>query len=83
MIDASDSEEQKRLEKGEIVIDSVGFILAGYETTSTALTFATYLLAGNPEAQKRLANEIHEYFAENPVSEVTVCINMQLLYTYY
>ncbi len=68
MIDASDSETRKGLEKGEIVADSVGFILAGYETTSTALAFATYLLAANPEAQERLANEIHEYFDENPVS---------------
>ena len=68
MIDASDSETPKGLEKGEIIADSVGFVLAGYETTSTALTFATYLLAANPEAQERLANEIHEYFEENPVS---------------
>ena len=68
MIDASDSETQKGLEKGEIIADSVGFILAGYETTSTTLAFATYLLATNPEAQERLANEIHEYFEENPVS---------------
>ena len=72
MIDASDGETQKGLERGAIVADSVGFILAGYETTSTALTFATYLLAANPEAQERLANEIHEYFAENPVSDVNV-----------
>ena len=69
MIDASDSTSQKGLEKGEIVVDSVGFMLAGYETTSTALTFATYLLAANPEAQERLANEIHEYLKENPVSQ--------------
>ena len=68
MIDASDSETQKGLEKGEIIADSVGFMLAGYETTSTALTFATYLLAANPEVQERLANEIHEYFEEHPVS---------------
>ena len=83
MIDASDSEGQKGLERGEIVADSVGFILAGYETTSTALTFVTYLLAANPEAQERLANEIHEYFAENPVSEGTVCIDVLLLYKHY
>ena len=69
MIDASDSETPKGLEKGEIIAESVGFMLAGYETTSTALTFATYLLAANPEAQERLANEIHEYFEENPVSK--------------
>ena len=69
MIDASDSETQRKLEKGEIVADSVGFMLAGYETTSTTLAFATYLLATNPEAQERLANEIHNYFEENPVSK--------------
>ena len=68
MIDASDSETKEGLETGEIVAESVGFMLAGYETTSTTLTFATYLLAANPEAQERLANEIHEYFEENPVS---------------
>ena len=70
MIDASGSETQEGLEKGEIIADSVGFMLAGYETTSTALTFATYLLATNPEAQERLANEIHEYLEENPVSGI-------------
>ena len=70
MIDAGDSETQEGLEKGEIIADSVGFMLAGYETTSTTLTFATYLLAANPEAQERLANEIHEYFEENSVSGV-------------
>ena len=72
MIDASVSETKKRLEKGEIMADSVGFMIAGYETTSATLTFATYLLATNPEAQERLANEIHEYFEENPVSKSNV-----------
>ena len=69
MIDASDSETQRRLEKGEIIADCVGFILAGYETTSNTLAFATYQLAANPEAQERLANEIHAYFEKNPVSK--------------
>ena len=71
MIDASDSETQQGLKKGEIVVDSMVFILAGYETTSTTLTFATYLLAANADVQERLANEIHEYFEENPVSRFT------------
>ena len=65
MIDASDSETQRRLEKGEIIADCVGFILAGYETTSNTLAFATYQLAANPEAQERLANEIHDYFKKS------------------
>ena len=76
MLDASDNDEtQKGLEAGEIVADSVGFILAGYETTSTALAFATYLLATNIESQERLANEIHVYFEENPVSDDIVQVH--------
>ena len=69
MIDASEDESKEGLKTGEIIADSVGFMLAGYETTSTTLAFATYLLATNPEVQERLANEIHEYFEENPVSD--------------
>ncbi|KAL6756797.1 cytochrome P450 [Haematococcus lacustris] len=34
------------------------FLLAGYETTATALTFALYLLAANPEAQRKLQVEV-------------------------
>ena len=68
MIDASDSETQEGLETGEIIADTVGFMLAGYANTSTALTFATYLLAANTEVQERLANEIHDYLEQNPVS---------------
>ena len=70
MIEASDSETQKGLEKEDIVADSVGFILAGYETTSTTLSFATYALAANPEVQEKLSDEIRDYFENNPVSSL-------------
>ena len=83
MIDAGD--EETKLSTGEIVADSVGFLLAGYETTSVAITFATYLLAKNPEVQEKLANEIHEYFDENPVSVmlcVCVCVFACALHMY-
>ena len=81
MIDAADSETAEKLETGEIVADSVGFILAGYETTSTALTFATYLLAVNPEVQERLANEIHAYFEENPVSNLNASVTCAVIHS--
>ena len=73
MIDAGDGDTKDGLCTGEIVAEAVGFMLAGYETTSVALTFITYLLAKNPEVQEKLANDIHEYFDENPVSDV-VCV---------
>ena len=37
-------------------------MLAGYETTSTALGFTAYELALNPHVQKKLQEEIDEYF---------------------
>ena len=73
MIDAGDEDTKDGLCTGEIVAEAVGFMLAGYETTSVALTFATYLLAKNPEVQEKLASEIHEYFDENLVC-VCVCV---------
>ena len=68
MMDATDEDMKGKLSTGQIVANSVEFLLAGYETTSVALSFTTYLLATNPEVQERVANEIHSYFEENPVS---------------
>ena len=84
MIDAGDEDTKDGLCTGEIVAEAVGFMLAGYETTSVALTFATYLLAKNPEVQEKLANEIHEYLDENPVS-VMLCVRacVWCIYVHY
>ena len=68
MIDALDDGSVEGLTEGDIIIDCFTFLLAGYETTSLTLTFATYLLALHPEIQERLASEIHDYYEENPVS---------------
>ena len=70
MMDATDEDMKGKLSTGQIVANSVEFLVGGYETTSATLAFTTYLLAANPEVQERLANEIHSYFAENPVSDV-------------
>ena len=74
MIDAGDGDTKDGLCTGEIVAEAVGFMLAGHETTSVALTFITFFLAKNPEVQEKLANEIHVYFDENPVCDV-VCVH--------
>lgn len=42
----------------EIVSSSVIFLLAGFETTSTLLTWACYRLALNPEVQEKLFQEV-------------------------
>ena len=72
MIDAcSDDDgtpEGGRLTDKEIVAHTIGFLLAGNETTANALSYTSYLLALHPSVQDRLHAEIEEYFQNNPVS---------------
>ena len=62
-----DGSTQQKLTDDQIVAHSVTFMLAGYETTSTALSYVSYLLALNPTIQERLQQEIDDYFQNNPV----------------
>ena len=62
------SESSKGLTDQEIVAHSITFLLAGYETTSNALSYTSYLLALHPEVQEKLSREIEEYFEDKPVS---------------
>ncbi len=64
--DASGS--TKGLTDQEIVAQAMTFLPVGYETTSNALSFTSYLLALHPEVQERLSREIEEYFEDKPVS---------------
>ncbi|XP_054154893.1 cytochrome P450 3A9-like [Oppia nitens] len=50
----------KKLSEDEIVAQGLVFMVAAYETTSTALTFTVYELALNPRAQQKLFDEITE-----------------------
>jgi len=58
-------EIKKKLTPGEIASQSFLFILAGFETTSTALAFATYLLATHPKVQEEVLAEIDENLAKD------------------
>ncbi|CAF4526497.1 unnamed protein product, partial [Rotaria sp. Silwood1] len=70
MIDAStlndvkdhDDEQcmSKTLHSDEVVSNVFLFMIAGYETTSTALAYRTYILATKPNIQDRLIEEINE-----------------------
>jgi cytochrome P450 len=48
----------------EIVAQSIIFISADYETTSSALSFVTYFLATHPDIQKKLQEEIDVVFPD-------------------
>uniref|UniRef100_G3QMS9 unspecific monooxygenase n=1 Tax=Gorilla gorilla gorilla TaxID=9595 RepID=G3QMS9_GORGO len=61
MIDSQNSKEtesHKALSDLELVAQSIIFIFAGYETTSSVLSFITYELATHPDVQQKLQEEI-------------------------
>ena len=55
---------KQKLSNDEIYAAAIGFLLAGYETTSNALAYTTYLLALHPEIQDRLYKEIKSNIAD-------------------
>lgn len=58
----------KKMTDADVLANCVGIILSGHETTSTTLSFASYLLALHPDIQEKLQSEIDTYFDDNPVS---------------
>lgn len=58
----------------QLVDQLLTFLAAGHETTSSALTWASYLLAKNPSIQTRLRAEIREAFPTNPCSDPNIDI---------
>ncbi len=55
-----DSKAHYRLTREEIISNILVFMAAGYETTSTALAYATYELARHPEVLEKLQAEIDQ-----------------------
>ncbi|CAF1125621.1 unnamed protein product [Adineta steineri] len=52
----------RKITKHEISANIFLFMIAGYETTSTALSYATYILATHPEEQRKLQEHIDAHF---------------------
>ncbi|XP_047914741.2 thromboxane-A synthase isoform X1 [Anser cygnoides] len=60
---------QKTLTEDEIAGQAFLFLIAGYETTTSTLSFATYLLATNPDCQEKVLQEIDEFSAKHMVPD--------------
>jgi cytochrome P450 len=58
----------------ELVDQLLTFLAAGHETTSSAFTWACYLLAIHPDYQTRLRNEVKEALPSNPLLDPTIDI---------
>lgn len=76
-VDQRDNVVKRRLlTNEELVAQCLLFLLAGYETTSTTLAYIMYEMSVNPEAQKKLQEEIDDYFPYDvSLNGISVLVN--------
>lgn len=72
------NDNNKTLNLGEIVAQAFIFYAAGFETTSSTLSYCLYELAKNPEIQQKIHEEIDEVlnrhdgtFSYDSINELT------------
>ena len=81
MLDAQQTPDSQGrvLTDDEIVAQSVVFMAAGYETSSTTLALATYYLALHPKIQDKLYNEIVTCWPEDSMPDYDIVQKMLYL----
>ncbi|TKR59425.1 hypothetical protein L596_029096 [Steinernema carpocapsae] len=73
LLDQSHQEGNKPIMPNDrIVANCYAFLLAGYETTSTALAFTSWLLAKHQDVQERLYVEVKEAFEDRDIDYETL-----------
>ncbi|XP_077289276.1 cytochrome P450 9e2-like isoform X2 [Arctopsyche grandis] len=63
--EVDDNSSEKIISEGVIQAQAILFLFAGFETTSTLLSFACAVLCEYPDIQDRLRNEINEVAKKN------------------
>uniref|UniRef100_A0A9L0IQJ3 unspecific monooxygenase n=1 Tax=Equus asinus TaxID=9793 RepID=A0A9L0IQJ3_EQUAS len=82
MINSQNSKEldtHKALSDLELVAQSIIFIFAGYETTSSSLSFLMYFLATHPDVQQKLQEEIDATFPNKAPPTYDALVQMEYL----
>uniref|UniRef100_A0A8D8L686 unspecific monooxygenase n=1 Tax=Culex pipiens TaxID=7175 RepID=A0A8D8L686_CULPI len=82
MINSQNSKEtdaHKALSDQELVAQSIIFIFAGYETTSSSLSFLAYILATHPDVQQKLQEEIDATFPSKALPSYDALAQMEYL----
>lgn len=59
-----ETDKEKRIPDDQLLDHIVTFVIAGHETTSIVLNFTLYSLAQNPEAQRKLREELNSVGGE-------------------
>lgn len=63
--------QRKMITEDEIVGQAFLFFLAGYETSSSTLAFTCYLLAIHPECQRKVLEEVDDFFTRHESPDYT------------
>ncbi|XP_069342595.1 cytochrome P450 3A8-like isoform X1 [Eulemur rufifrons] len=82
MIDSQNSKEtesHKVLSDMELIAQSITFMFAGYETTSSVLSFIMYELATHPDVQKKLQEEIDATLPNKTPATYDALVQMEYL----
>ncbi|XP_039218400.1 thromboxane-A synthase isoform X2 [Crotalus tigris] len=61
--------QQMWLNDDEIAGQASLFLIAGYETSNSTLSFGTYLLATNPQCQEKLLQEVDGFFSKHDIPD--------------
>ncbi|CAF1089703.1 unnamed protein product, partial [Rotaria sordida] len=75
----SESPLVRKLTKHEIASNILLFMVAGYETTSTALAYIFYVLATHPKEQQKLQDHVDAYFNSDIEPSYEVIAGMDYL----
>ncbi|XP_016073221.1 PREDICTED: cytochrome P450 3A4-like [Miniopterus natalensis] len=76
---AKEADSHKALSDLELIAQSIIFIFAGYEATSTVLCFVMYLLATHPNVQQKLQKEIDATLPNKAPPTYDALIQMEYL----
>uniref|UniRef100_A0A8C6AJJ8 unspecific monooxygenase n=1 Tax=Monodon monoceros TaxID=40151 RepID=A0A8C6AJJ8_MONMO len=76
---SKDVDTRKALSDTELMAQSIIFIFAGYETTSSCLSFAIYELATHPDVQQKLQEEVDATFPNNAPPTYEALVQMEYL----
>ncbi|XP_026550826.1 thromboxane-A synthase [Notechis scutatus] len=65
--EALPKKQQVWLNDDEIAGQASLFLIAGYETSNSTLSFGTYLLATNPQCQEKLLQEVDDFYSKHDI----------------
>ncbi|XP_059190006.1 cytochrome P450 3A40-like [Centropristis striata] len=77
--ESSTVDQDKGLSDHEILSQAMIFLFAGYETSSSSLSFLAYNLARNPDVMKRLQKEVDSTFPNKAPVEYQAMMQMEYL----